>query len=160
MSFLNELLKDKNEVEAITDSIRLSDSVLEISDTIIQLKNIESISLEKTNNRPYPVAAIIGLVIGLILLSNNDTMFVGLIVTVFCGFVLYNTYEFNKKIVKNVYIYLTSGRFIVLLVNENQFAKEILNTFHKHFNGSDKRAVVINIKDSNVTYGDNSSIHG
>lgn len=159
MNFLNDLLKDKNEVDAITDSISLSNSVLELTDTIVQLKNIESVSLVKANNQPYPVAAVIGAIIGLLLLSNNRTMFIGLIVTAICIFVLYNTYVFNKKIEKNVYIYLSSGRFIVLAVNENRFAKEILSTFHKHFDGSDKRPVIINIKDSNVTYGDNSGIH-
>ena len=147
-----------NELEIITDSFKINKNIIELNSRIIQVCNIESISMVEPKKKGITIGVFIGFIIGLALLSYQPL--VGTIVIGLSAFYIYCIVQGNKKLGKNLYINLVSGYYIVINFKNVTFAYKIMETIENYLNGSNESSVSINVQDSVITFGDDSPIYG
>ena len=94
-----------NELEIITDSFKINKNIIELNSRIIQVCNIESISMVEPKKKGITIGVFIGFIIGLALLSYQPL--VGTIVIGLSAFYIYCIVQGNKKFVKIIYVFLT-----------------------------------------------------
>lgn len=61
-----------NELEIITDSFKINKNIIELNSRIIQVCNIESISMVEPKKKGITIGVFIGFIIGLALLSYQS----------------------------------------------------------------------------------------
>lgn len=88
-----------NELEIITDSFKINKNIIELNSRIIQVCNIESISMVEPKKKGITIGVFIGFIIGLALLSYQPL--VGTIVIGLSAFYIYCIVQGNKKLGKN-----------------------------------------------------------
>ena len=147
-----------NELEIITDSFKINKNIIELNSRIIQVCNIESMSMVEPKKKGITIGVFIGFIIGLALLSYQPL--VGTIVIGLSAFYIYCIVQGNKKLGKNLYINLVSGYYIVINFKNVTFAYKIMETIENYLNGSNESSVSINVQDSVITFGDDSPIYG
>lgn len=149
--------KNENELEEITDEFKINTNILEFRNRIVQISNIESVSIVEPAKKGFNNRVIIGFIIGLAAIAFQ--ILIGIAILALCAFYVYSVSNSNKNLGKNIYINLVSGYYIFINCKDTDFAKRIVSVLKDYLNGANTRPVFVNINDSNVTFGEKSPIN-
>lgn len=156
MDIINLLSGDSKQLQEITNSLRLNASIIEYDESVIQMSNVESVTICEPPHKTVNITYFIFLLLGFYTLSFNFLF--GLFIIALCGAYMYYLIWYNQNLGKNIYINLVSGTYLKINFKDPNFALEIVNVFKEYLNDSKQSTTVINIEKSNITFGDNSSI--
>lgn len=104
MTIKDLLGSSSEELEEISTDFKINRNIIEFRNRIIQLSNIESISLVEPPHQKTNRFAIIFLLVGLVMLSFN--IFIGIIIIGICCYYFYSIINTNNNLGKSIYINL------------------------------------------------------
>lgn len=136
--------------------LKIEKNVIEMDDAIIQINNIASVSLRfppKYTYSPYAIGIfIISIMLFLGTVNNpGTTSIICLVSAAISGYMLYNVWEKNKNLGKNIIISTGSGGYFWINSKDDEFSLKVIDVIRNIMNeqiiGSD---IVINLDKFNI----------
>ncbi|MCR0205542.1 hypothetical protein MKC66_12515 [[Clostridium] innocuum] len=136
--------------------LKIEKNVIEMDDAIIQINNIASVSLRfppKYTYSPYAIGIfIISIMLFLGTVNNlGTTSIICLVSAAISGYMLYNVWEKNKNLGKNIIISTGSGGYFWINSKDDVFSLKVIDVIRNIMNeqiiGSD---IVINLDKFNI----------
>lgn len=151
---------EKTEKDVFSNGyIEIHDNTLKFQSNIVQLKNIERISISPIDAMQVPQWAYICLIAGVVVLAIN--VFVGIILCLIGGGYAAYIHSENNSLGFYLRIELSSGKSLYFDAKDKKFLSEIMNIIGNCFNKSQQN-ITIDMKNSkigNVQVGDGNMIN-
>lgn len=158
MQFFSRLLRDEKEMDRISKSFTVSDDVIEYEDSIIQLRNVERVSLRDPDKMKFGKILLFS-VIGLII--SSQIKWLGLLTFILILWIILYIFlivQYNQNLGKIIYIDLCSGNYLAISFQEEDFAKKIVEMIKTHIESHSNKTFSVNILDSKIVVGNNNAI--
>lgn len=153
---LNQLLNDDKEINIINDRFVISRNLLEFYDRFIQISNVTSIVLVDANKKIIDKKYYLFILVSIVACFINPI--IGLLLLGFCGYMIYQIFQYNSSLGKNVYINLSSGQYLFIRFKEEAFAREVVDILKKQISHPNNQSVSVSVENSTVSFGDHSPI--
>lgn len=156
----DNFLGNKKDKTVETENLLVRGNQLQWDGVLIQISNISLITTSDMNSPVYPLwAAIVG-ILGLVLVFNSDTWFLGLLLILVAGAASYLWYTKLKVAQQSKYlnIQLNSGRMYSILFRDEAFLKKVFHVFSNIFDEGPSSEINYHIDMKNCHIDNNSSV--
>ena len=143
----NNVYKDSN--------LEIRDNILKFNDHVIQLSNISSVSVSPMEKQKIPNELYMVVLIGLVCLAFMPPL--GLIIVGAALFMIFKIISNNNSLGFYLKIELNSGANIYFNADDKNFLVKIVGVMENCFNDKNP-SVFIDMKNSNIQYGDNNTV--
>ena len=143
----NNVYKDSN--------LEIRDNILKFNDHVIQLSNISSVSVSPMEKQKIPNELYLGILVGLVCFAFMPP--VGLIITGAALFMIFKIISNNNSLGFYLKIELNSGANMYFNADDKNFLIKIVAVMENCFNDKNS-SVFIDMKNSNIQYGDNNTV--
>ncbi len=166
MELKSKVLENKNVVKA--DRLEIGNNIFKYDHAVIQLSNISYFDVSPMSKLAYPLWAFAGIVIGFLLLFTGQItlIVIGLIAMAVCAYIVYNTYDNNRKLGDYLILALNSGKIFYFSCYNKQFLYEVENILIKCFKDRslkysvDMNGCVIVHQEENMIHNEGNIVNG
>lgn len=142
--------------EIETEILTVRNNIMEFKDYFIQISNISEAEIAPIPKLPYPVLAIVLLLMGILLFVfgiSDDTLsvtIIGLIMVAISAVALYKTYQKNQNRGEVLILGLNSGKRFYFKCYNKSFLRTVLNTLKSCVN-TKNQSVTFDLRESKIT---------